>query len=51
MMRVIINEKRISSCIEFFKRTMNIQYIYTIQVILTTNEKFEKLQLKNIHFH
>ena len=30
---------------------MNIQYVYTIQIILTTNEKIEKLRLKNVCFH
>ena len=51
MMRIIVDEKEFLSCTEIFKKTMNIQYVYTIQVILTTNEKFEKLLLKNVHSH
>ena len=51
MMRIIVDEKKFHRVLKFLKKTMNIQYVYTIQIILTTNEKFEKLRLKNVHSH
>ena len=50
-MRIIIDEKEFSKCINVFETTMNISCAHTIQVILTTNENFDKLRLNDVHFH